>query len=141
MYEWIARAQQIHTDTRIDACETVIESSPLQGTHSCEFDSGWYRLTTIPGKFYNLTSTVLSSIKHLTSAVFPVDPSAEEINIINHVQSPAFILGRSGTGKTTCLIYKLASRYLTTKIEDEVPVRQVSFSWPEDLASIFSSFQ
>jgi len=58
-------------------------------------------------------------------ALFPVDPSEAEINIINHFKSTAFILGRSGTGKTTCLIYKLASRYLASRIEGEVPVRQV----------------
>ncbi|KAF8241597.1 hypothetical protein K440DRAFT_665246 [Wilcoxina mikolae CBS 423.85] len=116
MCKWIVRAQKIHTDTRIDTCETDIESSPLLG------------------KFYSLTSTVLFGIEHLKSAVFPVDPSAEEIHIINHVKSPAFILGRSGTGKTTCLIYKLASRYLATKIEDEVPVRQLLLTRSTGLA-------
>jgi hypothetical protein len=59
--------------------------------------------------------------------VFPVDPSEEELHVINFLKCPAFILGRSGTGKTTCLVYKLASRYLTSKAADELPVRQVSF--------------
>jgi len=90
-------------------------------------------LTEIQGKFYSLTSTVLTSIKHDTQAVFPVDPSKEEMKIINHFKTPAFILGRSGTGKTTCLIYKMVSRYLTAKAEDDNPVRQVSTSPPECL--------
>lgn len=48
--------------------------------------------------------------------------------MINHFQTASLILGRSGTGKTTCLVYKLVRRYLASKaVIDEKPVRQVSY--------------
>jgi len=112
----------------VTSVRETTECSPILGKFSQkpQFCDWSVKLTATAGKFYSLTSVVLASVEHPTPAVFPVDPSEEEIHIINHIKSPAFMLGRSGTGKTTCLIYKLASRYLTTKIEDETPVRQVS---------------
>jgi hypothetical protein len=80
-------------------------------------------LTEPLGKFFSLTTAVLEN-RH-QDALFPVDPSMEEVHIINHFKSTAFILARSGTGKTTCLVYKLVSRYLASRAEGEVPVRQV----------------
>lgn len=83
-------------------------------------------LTGTLGKFYCLTSTVLDNIHPEASASeFPVDPSGEEIHAINHFESPAFILGRGGSGKTTCLVYKLAGRYLSNEDAGKAPVRQV----------------
>lgn len=69
--------------------------------------------------------------------MFPIDPSNEEIKIINHFKTPAFILGRSGTGKTTCLIYKMVSRYLTANAEEDAPVRQVS-AFPTEILNFNS---
>jgi len=88
-------------------------------------------LTKNVGKFFSLTTVVFDGILQgaLTSE-FPVDPSTEELHVINHFKSPAFILGRSGTGKTTCLIYKLVSRYLESTTEGQVPARQASSSTP-----------
>ena len=53
-----------------------------------------------------------------------IDISAEEVAVVNHSLTPAFILGRSGTGKTTCLVYKLLGRYLCSR-ENVEPLRQV----------------
>ena len=76
-------------------------------------------------KFYSLTSTVLDNIASTARKVaYPVNISAEEATVVDHFQTPAFILGRSGTGKTTCLVYKLVGRYLFSR-ENVGPLRQV----------------
>ena len=63
------------------------------------------------------------------SAEFPFEVSREEARVIGHFQTASLILGRSGTGKTTCLVYKLVRRYLASKaVIGEKPVRQVSRS-------------
>jgi len=79
----------------------------------------------IIAKFYSLTSTVLDNIASTTGkAGYVIDISAEEVAVVNHFLTPAFILGRSGTGKTTCLVYKLLGRYLFSR-ENLGPLRQV----------------
>ena len=76
-------------------------------------------------KFYSLTSTVLDNIASTARKVaYPVNISAEEAMVVDHFLTPAFILGRSGTGKTTCLVYKLVGRYLFSR-ENVGPLRQV----------------
>ena len=62
------------------------------------------------------------------SAEFPFDLSEEEVRVISHFQTASLILGRSGTGKTTCLVFKLVGKYLTSKaVMGERPVKQVSY--------------
>ena len=79
-------------------------------------------------KFYNLTEQVMQSIiDNELSAAFPFDLSTDEARCIVHFQTASLILGRSGTGKTTCLIFKLVGKYLASKaISDEKAARQVS---------------
>lgn len=79
-------------------------------------------------KFYNLTEPFLSSIIQATGTEeFPFDLSPEEIDIVSHFNTSSLILGRSGTGKTTCLVFKILAKYKTRQsIPDEPPVRQVS---------------
>ena len=61
-------------------------------------------------------------------AEFPFDLSTEEFRIISHFQTASMILGRSGTGKTTCLVFKLVGKYLTSKaVVGETSVKQVSY--------------
>ena len=63
------------------------------------------------------------------SAEFPFETSREEARVIGHFETASLILGRSGTGKTTCLVYKLMRKYLASKaVVGEKPVRQVSCS-------------
>jgi len=57
---------------------------------------------------------------------FPFEISREEMDIVKHSNSAAFILGRSGTGKTTCLLFKLLCRNIASRaLDNETPVRQV----------------
>jgi len=90
-------------------------------------------------KFYSLTGTVLDNIASITGKVaYPIDISAEEATVVNHFRTPAFILGRSGTGKTTCLVYKLVGRYLFTR-ENVGSLRQVCGCWVSEIGSCYRS--
>ena len=78
-------------------------------------------------KSFTMTSKMLRSIiEQDTTAEFPFDLSPTEMQILQHVSSPTFILGRSGTGKTTCLVFKMITRYLASyNSSPEKPVQQV----------------
>ncbi|KAI9768773.1 MAG: hypothetical protein M1839_003958 [Geoglossum umbratile] len=78
-------------------------------------------------KFYSLTEPMIKSIlSNNIEAEYPFDISEEEVKIIRHTGTSSLILGRSGTGKTTCLVYKLLSRYLArSEISGERRLRQV----------------
>jgi len=70
---------------------------------------------------------IQSIIANDLTAEFPFDLSSDEARIVSHFQTASLILGRSGTGKTTCLVFKLVGKYLASKaIAGERPVRQVS---------------
>ena len=72
-----------------------------------------------------MTRKVLDCIFSATDSIeFPFDLSKQETEIIQHSDTAAFILGRSGTGKTTCLLFKLLSRNIASR-ENETPIRQV----------------
>ena len=79
-------------------------------------------------KFYALTAPMLRSIiANDLNAEFPVDFSQDEIQIICHFKTSSLILGRSGTGKTTCLVFKLIGKHLAIRrLPDERRIRQVS---------------
>ncbi|KAF8460896.1 hypothetical protein BDZ91DRAFT_737945 [Kalaharituber pfeilii] len=82
----------------------------------------------VTGKFYTLTQIILDGIfKSGTSAEFPFDVAHEEVEIIRQKTSSSIILGRSGTGKTTCLVFKLLGSYLASKhsAEHARPLRQI----------------
>ena len=62
------------------------------------------------------------------SAVFPFHLSREEVGVIRHFRTASLILGRSGTGKTTCLVFKLVGKYLASRaVADEKSARQASY--------------
>ena len=68
-----------------------------------------------------------SIIDNDLSAEFPFDLSGQEKEVIAHFSTASLILGRSGTGKTTCLVFKLVGRYLARQaVVDEAPIHQVS---------------
>lgn len=100
------------------------------GNSSQELDVRTVDQNTIDmaNKFYALTEPVIRSIlDNDLAAEFPFDLSMEEARVIMHFQTASLILGRSGTGKTTCLIFKLVGKFLASKaILDERPARQVS---------------
>ena len=59
-------------------------------------------------------------------AEFPLVLCKGELKIIKNYKTSTLILGRSGTGKTTCLVYKLVGRYLIyNSMSLERPRRQV----------------
>lgn len=69
-------------------------------------------------KFHALTKRVFDNILYGDQyAAFPYDPNVKEVDIIKHFETAAFILGRSGTGKTTCLLYKLLSRHIASRVD------------------------
>ena len=78
-------------------------------------------------KSFTMTSKMLRSIiEQDTTAEFPFDLSPTEMEIIQHVSTPTLILGRSGTGKTTCLVFKMITRYLASyNSSPQKPVHQV----------------
>ncbi|KAF8435903.1 hypothetical protein BGX38DRAFT_105734 [Terfezia claveryi] len=91
----------------------------------------------VTGKFHTLTSRIFDNIlSGNQDAEFPFDVNGTEIRIIKHFQTAAFILGRSGTGKTTCLLYKLLSRYLASaeNVGVENRLRQVLLTRSEPLS-------
>jgi len=102
----------------------------------------------ITGKFYTLTQTVLDGILTSgSSAEFPFDVAHDEVEIIRQTSSASFILGRSGTGKTTCLAFKLLSSYIGSRANmegglspDARPVRQIFITRSEILAGKLNGY-
>lgn len=78
-------------------------------------------------KFYNMTDPFLNAISEATGREeFPFDLSPEEMDIVRHFDTSSLILGRSGTGKTTCLLFKILAKYRARQsMPDEKSIRQV----------------
>ncbi len=80
-----------------------------------------YSLATIADsgkdRFYAFSEPLIRSVfSDNMTAELPLDLSKDEECVIAHFHSSTLILGRSGTGKTTCLIYKLVAQYLAGKV-------------------------
>ncbi|PWW77617.1 hypothetical protein C7212DRAFT_362779 [Tuber magnatum] len=101
----IHRAQQVYPKALVDACNR----DSLDGSWQLRYPVG----VSLEGE-------------EAGKVAYPVTISAEEANVVDHILPPAFILGRSGTGKTTCLVYKLVGRYLLYSTERDEPLRQFS---------------
>ena len=103
--------------------------STISEQPSAEFDVRTVDQDTIAmaNKFYALTEPFMRSILDKTFApLFPFDLSMEEVRVVSHFQTSSLILGRSGTGKTVCLMYKLVGKFLASKaVLDDKPIRQV----------------
>ena len=68
-------------------------------------------------KFYAFTEPLIQSVfSNNMTAELPLDLSRDEECVISHFHTSTLILGRSGTGKTTCLIYKLVAQYLAGRV-------------------------
>ena len=107
----------VHQSTIDMASKLDASFSPSHATDPCA------------DKFYALTEPIFRAIlANDLSAEFPFDLSKEEARVISHFQTASLILGRSGTGKTTCLIFKMVGKYLTSKaVMGQTPVKQVSY--------------
>ncbi|KAF3170946.1 hypothetical protein TWF225_010685 [Orbilia oligospora] len=79
------------------------------------------------GKQYSLTKRVAEMILqggHQAEVPFVVSP--EEEFIVNYFDSSLCILGRSGTGKTTCLVFRLLASYIRDRLtNNDKEVRQI----------------
>lgn len=84
-------------------------------------------LHSLVDKCYPLTEDVLRSHGNRAMSLdFPYKLSRSELDIVLHWSSPSLILGRSGTGKTTCLIFKLVGKYINSKsVPGGKPLRQI----------------
>ncbi|KAL8933685.1 MAG: hypothetical protein Q9216_006254 [Gyalolechia sp. 2 TL-2023] len=84
-------------------------------------------LSNLVNKSYAFTEPVLNH--QLFSDMHPEFPymlSKAEMEVVSHWKTPSLILGRSGTGKTTCLVYHLIGKYLANKTKaNDRPIRQV----------------
>ena len=70
----------------------------------------------VGNRFFNLTKGMIkSALANKLGSQYPFNFSQDETTITLHNTTPTLILGRSGTGKTTCLIYKLLARYLASR--------------------------
>lgn len=68
-------------------------------------------------KFYAFTEPLIRSVfSDNMTAELPLDLSQDEECVISHFHTSTLILGRSGTGKTTCLIYRLVAQYLAGRV-------------------------
>ncbi|CUS07545.1 unnamed protein product [Tuber aestivum] len=147
----VRRAQQPYTEARVEACSLFDGSRGIRYPARVfldgeEEDHGYTELldgtsdddfgdSAQLAKFYSLTTTVLDNIAAAPRRVaYPVAISKVEAEVVDHFATPAFILGRSGTGKTTCLVYKLVGRYLSSRKNGE-PLRQVLLTKSKRLAS------
>ncbi|KAL8732005.1 MAG: hypothetical protein Q9181_004094 [Wetmoreana brouardii] len=87
-------------------------------------------------RFYTLTEPMLRSVlAHDLFGEFPFDLSGDETRIILHFDTSSLILGRSGTGKTTCLVFKLLAKYAagSAVIQERLP-RQLLLTRSDELA-------
>lgn len=78
-------------------------------------------------KFYAFTEPVLQSTTVNDMAPeLPYNISYQELQVVRHWNTPSLILGRSGTGKTTCLMFRLISKRLASEsTSGDRPLRQI----------------
>ena len=88
-------------------------------------------------RFYTLTESMIRSVlANDLLAEFPFDFSGDETRIILHFHASDLILGRSGTGKTTCLVFKLLAKYAAgCALTEERPPRQLLLTRSTELAN------
>ncbi|GAD91519.1 hypothetical protein PVAR5_0091 [Paecilomyces variotii No. 5] len=93
-------------------------------------------------KFYTLTEPVIRSLIDPSGAEeFPLSLSKDEMDIVSHFKTSSLILGRSGTGKTTCLVFKILAKYKAHLLAAEGrPIRQLLLTRSEYLASKLQTY-
>ncbi|RPA76351.1 hypothetical protein BJ508DRAFT_331206 [Ascobolus immersus RN42] len=133
---FILKTQRYHGDKYLKACKVRREGEiyrpaefPLD-TLEADIDTTRVKVaqdevlreTNITDKVFTLTQNVLKGVfAGGLESEFTFDLSKEESAIIKQVGYPSFILGRSGTGKTTCLAFKLLNNYIRAKRLDLKP--------------------
>lgn len=77
-------------------------------------------------KSYPLTEPFLQALLTGDETLgHPFELSSEELSIISYFETSAFILGRSGTGKTTCLVFKILLNFMRTSLPGDNAIHQV----------------
>ncbi|KAF8460084.1 hypothetical protein BDZ91DRAFT_740262 [Kalaharituber pfeilii] len=151
----VARAQRDWSDERVRSCKVqsidrqlrikvpaILSAVSTADEGKCKGpfagpDEGSALKSSIISKCYAVTTKVLDNVKaNNVDAEFMLDPNGMEMAIIKHSDTATFILGRSGTGKTTCLLYKLLITHLGASLagESEVGLRQVLLTRSRALA-------
>ncbi|KAJ5822742.1 Tetratricopeptide-like helical [Penicillium robsamsonii] len=99
-------------------------------------------LIEMTNKFYNLTEPFLKSmVDEKDTEEFPFDLSPEELEIVKHFSTSSLILGRSGTGKTTCLLFKMLAKHKARQSDsDEQQARQLLLTRSSYLASKLQTY-
>ncbi|KAJ5127660.1 hypothetical protein N7448_008439 [Penicillium atrosanguineum] len=99
-------------------------------------------LIEMSNKFFNVTEPFLKSIVSNTGLEeFPFDLSPEEAEIIGHFKTSSLILGRSGTGKTTCLLFKILAKYRARQtMPDGKTIRQLLLTRSPFLAAKLQTY-
>ncbi|KAG8715180.1 hypothetical protein FRC09_016848, partial [Ceratobasidium sp. 395] len=81
--------------------------------------------TLVLEKFTPITKSLYNSIIADMEAVLPMALNPDEKRIVRH-QGTSVVIGRSGTGKTTALVYKLrANAQAVAMLEGDGPIRQL----------------
>lgn len=88
-------------------------------------------------RFYVVTEPMIRSVlANDLWAEFPFDFSGDETQIILHLATSSLILGRSGTGKTTCLVFKLLAKLAACRaLPEERTPRQLLLTRSNELAN------
>ncbi|KAL8986590.1 MAG: hypothetical protein Q9177_004130 [Variospora cf. flavescens] len=108
--------------------ESIVSKSDLvQAQTSLDVRSMNPNLLDLVDKFYAFTQPVLrSQIVDFMVPKLPYKLSAHEMEVVCYWKSASLILGRSGTGKTTCLMFKLVGKYLASRRHSsQRPIRQI----------------
>ncbi|KAJ5166413.1 DNA helicase UvrD-like C-terminal [Penicillium canariense] len=101
-----------------------------------------HALLDMSNKSYNVTESLLKSIMHPTGREeFPFELSPEEMEIVRHFDTSSLILGRSGTGKTTCLLFKIFAKYRARQAaHGGKSIRQILLTRSPHLASKLQAY-
>ncbi|KAA8911747.1 P-loop containing nucleoside triphosphate hydrolase protein [Sphaerosporella brunnea] len=103
------------------------ENQPPSSAHAVPISVADRKALELYNKFYEFTQPVMKSFESKTLlAEFPFDTSPEEAEVIKHDQSGTLIMGRSGTGKTTCLVQKIVWNCTAQRaVIGQDPMRQI----------------
>lgn len=88
------------------------------------------------GKFFPFTESFFQPRDNsYVPQEYPYKLSPHEAEIVCHSDSSSIILGRSGTGKTTCLVFRLIGRYIAGKeFNQDRPLKQILLTRSLNLA-------
>ena len=121
--------------TLFTGCQDTAD--PEAGVEALDIRTADREVIEMANRFYTLTEPMLRSVlAHDLLVEFPFDFSGDETRIILHFGTSSLILGRSGTGKTTCLVFKLLAKYAAGSVvtQERLP-RQLLLTRSNELAN------